>query len=148
MSSWIKFNSFIIQKINFNKDGNLVSCSHQEAIQIWNTQNAIKPVLKRSTSMIPKQLETTIKTSIIKNSTNSQKVKLSLTKLKPKTFPTKTNSLKNKDKVLNLTVKPTMSRKNSVSSIASSEASSASSSSSSKLSAVQKFRNMVLESRD
>ena len=96
--------------------------------------------------MMPKKLETTIKTSIIKNSTKSQKVEPSLTKLKPKTFSTITNSLNNKD--INLTVKPTMSRKNSVSSIASSVASSASSSTSSKLSAVQKFRNMVLESRD
>ncbi len=65
---------------------------------------------------------------------------------KPNTIKNQTNFLNNGlDK---LDFKPSLSRSNSVSSIASSVASSMSSSTSSKLSAVQKFRQMVLDNRD
>ncbi len=62
-------------------------------------------------------------------------------------MPASTNSFINKAKNEN-GIKPNLSRTNSVSSIASSVASSTLSGNSSELSAVQKFRNMVLESRD
>ncbi len=117
-------------------------------IDLLDNANLVKkPVVKRSSSLLPKQLEAPSKMTPTKIVTNSPQAKPSLTKPTPKPMPARTNSLSNKDKHEN-GIKPTLSRTNSVSSIASSVASSASSSTSSKLSAVQKFRNMVLESRD
>ena len=115
-------------------------------INLLDSNNLVKkPVVKRSSSLVPKQLETApITNAATKTVTNSPHVKPSLSKPTSKPLPARTNSLSNKEKH----DKPTLSRTNSVSSIASSVASSASSSTSSKLSAVQKFRNMVLESRD
>ena len=109
-----------------------------------------KPVVKRSSSLTKQ----TVKTSSIKATPaiNTPTIKrLTSNNITQKVVTTKTNAIKsqtNGKERLESAGKPTLSRTNSVSSIASSCVSSSMSDASSRLSAAQKFRQMVLESRD
>jgi hypothetical protein len=116
------------------------------------------PSLKQSELKTSNSIKTTtiqkapIITTTTSNNNNSSIKRSSSINNTPK-MVSKPNTIKNQTNFLNngldkLDFKPSLSRSNSVSSIASSVASSMSSSTSSKLSAVQKFRQMVLDNRD
>jgi len=105
--------------------------------------------VKTTTIQKPAQVTTTTNTNTIKRSSSINNNNNNNYNNTQKMANSKSNTLNKNHGIEKLDLKqPTLSRANSVSSIASSVASSMSSSTSSKLSAVQKFRQMVLDNRD